>query len=44
MHLEAPIRRVTGFDIQFPYFARERAYLPSAERIACAAREVMAFE
>lgn len=44
MHLEAPIRRLTGYDIQFPYFARERAYLPSAERIAQAAREVMAFE
>lgn len=43
MHLEAPIRRVTGFDVQFPYFARERAYLPNADRIAHAAREVMAF-
>lgn len=43
MHLEAPIRRVTGFDVQFPYFARERAFLPNADRIAHAAREVMAF-
>jgi pyruvate dehydrogenase E1 component beta subunit len=43
MHLEAPIKRVTGFDVQFPYFARERAYLPNAERIAHAAREVLAF-
>lgn len=43
MHLEAPVRRVTGFDTQFPYFARERAYLPNAERIAHAAREVLAF-
>lgn len=43
MHLEAPIRRITGFDVQFPYFARERAYLPNAERIAHAAREVLAF-
>jgi len=43
MHLEAPIRRITGYDVQFPYFARERAYLPNAERIAHAAREVMAF-
>jgi len=43
MHLEAPVRRVTGFDTQFPYFARERAFLPNAERIACAAREVLAF-
>ena len=43
MYLEAPVQRVTGFDVQFPYFARERAYLPGAERIAHAAREVLAF-
>jgi pyruvate dehydrogenase E1 component beta subunit len=43
MHLEAPIRRVTGYDVLFPYFARERAFLPSAERISNAAREVLAF-
>jgi len=43
MHLEAPIRRVTGFDVHFPYFARERAFLPGAERIAHAVREVLAF-
>ncbi|MBI4718380.1 MAG: alpha-ketoacid dehydrogenase subunit beta [Planctomycetes bacterium] len=42
-HLEAPIRRVTGFDVQFPYFARERAFLPNADRIAHAAREVLAY-
>ncbi|MEK6674364.1 MAG: alpha-ketoacid dehydrogenase subunit beta [Planctomycetota bacterium] len=42
-YLHAPIRRVTGFDVQFPYFARERAYLPNANRIAHAAREVLAF-
>jgi len=41
--LQAPIRRVTGYDVHFPYFARERAYLPNAERIAHAAREVLAF-
>ncbi len=43
MYLEAPVRRITGYDVQFPYFARERAYLPGAERIANAAREVLAF-
>jgi pyruvate dehydrogenase E1 component beta subunit len=43
MHLEAPIRRITGYDVQFPYFARERAFLPSPERVAHAAREVLAF-
>ena len=43
MHLEAPIKRVTGYDVHFPYFARERAFLPNAERIAHAAREVLEF-
>lgn len=43
MYLEAPVRRITGYDVQFPYFARERAFLPSAERIGHAAREVLAF-
>jgi|CXWL01.1.fsa_nt_gi pyruvate dehydrogenase E1 component beta subunit len=43
LHLEAPIKRVTGYDVQFPYFARERAYLPNSDRIVNAAREVLAF-
>ncbi len=43
LHLEAPVRRITGYDVQFPYFARERAFLPNAERITHAAREVLAF-
>jgi pyruvate/2-oxoglutarate/acetoin dehydrogenase E1 component len=43
IHLEAPIRRITGYDVQFPYFARERTYLPNAERVTHAAREVLAF-
>lgn len=43
MYLEAPIRRVTGYDVQFPYFAREKAFLPNADRIGHAAREVLAF-
>ncbi|MCH7704169.1 MAG: alpha-ketoacid dehydrogenase subunit beta [Planctomycetes bacterium] len=43
MHLEAPIRRVTGYDVHFPYFAREQAFLPGADRIAHATREVLAF-
>lgn len=32
-HLEAPIERVTGYDVPFPFFAREDAYLPDEERI-----------
>lgn len=40
-YLEAPIERVTGFDLIIPYFSRERSYLPSAQRIAAAARRVL---
>ena len=40
-YLEAPIARVTGFDIIIPLFSRERAYLPDAKRILRAARKVL---
>ncbi len=38
-YLEAPIERVTGFDIIIPYFSREKSYLPSVKRIKAAARK-----
>lgn len=41
--LQAPIARVTGFDIPYPFFARENAYLPSVERILAAIRQTMDF-
>jgi pyruvate dehydrogenase E1 component beta subunit len=43
LSLEAPIRRVTGFDVPFPGFARERAWTPDVERIVGAIRETVAF-
>ncbi len=43
LYLEAPVRRLTGFDIPFPYFAREKAYLPNAARIARAVRQTLEF-
>ena len=43
LHLEAPIKRVNGYDIIVPYFAREQAYIPDAERIVRGAREVLRF-
>jgi pyruvate dehydrogenase E1 component beta subunit len=42
-YLEAPIRRITGYDVHFPYFAREREFLPNAERIIHAAREALEY-
>jgi len=40
-YLEAPIARVTGFDIPVPLFVREKDYLPGKERIMRKAREVL---
>jgi pyruvate dehydrogenase E1 component beta subunit len=40
-YLEAPIKRVTGYDLIFPLFAREKAYMPSTQRIVRAARETL---
>ncbi len=40
-YLEAPIERVTGYDVPVPYFAREHDYLPGPERISAAARKVL---
>ena len=33
MHLEAPVNRVTMYDIPVPLFGREQLYLPSRDRI-----------
>lgn len=43
LYLEAPIRRVTGFDTPIPYFSKERFYLPDAERVVAACRETLSF-
>jgi len=43
LHLEAPIRRVTGFDVVIPLFQREQEYLPGTRRIVNAVRETMNF-
>jgi len=40
-HLEAPIQRVTGWDIIIPLFAYEQIYLPSVDRVVRAAREAL---
>jgi pyruvate dehydrogenase E1 component beta subunit len=43
MHLEAPVRRVTGYDLTMPYFGRENAYLPSTCQICKAIEETVDF-
>ena len=43
LDLEAPVMRVTGFDVPFPQFANEDDYLPSVDRIKQGARKVLDF-
>jgi 2-oxoisovalerate dehydrogenase E1 component len=43
LHLEAPVRRVTSYDVATPYFGRELHYIPSVERIARAIEETLDF-
>jgi len=43
LSLEAPIRRVTAYDVPFVGFARERASVPDAARVLAAARETLSF-
>ncbi len=39
--LHAPVKRVTGFDTVMPYPILEKKYLPNADRISKAVREVL---
>ncbi len=41
--LLAPLRRVTGYDIHFPYFQCEEHYLPDADTIVEAVKETLAY-
>ena len=43
-YLEAPIRRITGFDVPFPYFQVEEHFLPESEEIVLAVKETLAWE
>jgi 2-oxoisovalerate dehydrogenase E1 component beta subunit len=42
-HLEAPVARVTGWDVPYPPAALEQHYLPSVERIVDAIRDTVAY-
>jgi len=43
MYLEAPIERVTGYDLVLPFFNNERPYMPDAQKVVTAARKVVDF-
>ena len=40
-YLQAPIERVTGYDIVIPFFSREKDYIPNVQRIAKACSKTM---
>jgi len=40
--LQAPILRVTGYDVPYPYWKIEDAYMPSEERVLAAVRRLLA--
>jgi pyruvate dehydrogenase E1 component beta subunit len=42
-HLEAPVARVTGWDVPYPPASLEQHYLPSVERIAEAVRRAVTY-
>ncbi len=43
MYLEAPVNRVTHYDVVTPYFGRENAFLPNAPRIEQAIEQTLDF-
>jgi pyruvate dehydrogenase E1 component beta subunit len=43
LSLEAPVRRVTAYDVPFVGFAREKANVPDVARVVAAAREILTY-
>jgi pyruvate dehydrogenase E1 component beta subunit len=43
MYLEAPVKRITGYDVVTPYFGREMDYIPSDELVMSGIQETLDF-
>jgi pyruvate dehydrogenase E1 component beta subunit len=43
LDLHGPVLRVTGYDVPYPYWQIEDAYMPSVERVVDAARRLLEF-
>ncbi len=43
LDLHGPVLRVTGYDVPYPYWQLEDAYMPSVARVADAARKLLEF-
>jgi pyruvate/2-oxoglutarate/acetoin dehydrogenase E1 component len=39
--LQGPVLRVTGYDVPYPYWQIEDAYMPSVERVSAAVRKLL---
>ena len=42
-YLEAPVRRVTGYDVVTPYFSREEHFIPGPDKVAHGIEETLDF-
>jgi pyruvate dehydrogenase E1 component beta subunit len=43
LDLRGPVLRVTGYDVPYPYWQIEDAYMPSVERVTAAVRKLLDF-
>src|SRR4029078_9178051 len=43
LDLRAPVVRVTGYDVPYPYWQIEDAYMPSVERVGAAGPKTLEF-
>jgi pyruvate dehydrogenase E1 component beta subunit len=43
LDLHAPVERVTGYDVAFPYWRLEDVYMPSSERVVAAVRRTLEY-
>jgi pyruvate dehydrogenase E1 component beta subunit len=43
LYLEAPVKRLTGYDVVTPYFGREQSYIPTAGRVVRGIVETLDF-
>ena len=43
LDLRGPVLRVTGYDVPYPYWQIEDAYMPSVQRVTAAVRRLLEF-
>ncbi len=43
LYLEAPVIRLTGYDVPVPYFSKEKFYIPDADKVIAACRKTLRF-